>query len=120
MIDKTVNYKNEDINVEIARDNYLLYQMELAQRGQGYIEKLCEQIKIASRKGAKYICTNNFLVSGDGNRIELICDDDGHCYDFSSNFSIEYFKEYFEERGFNVLIEKFQNNWCRLMIRWID
>ena len=38
----------------------------------------------------------------------------------ASHFSIEYFKEYFEERGFNVLIEKFQNNWCRLMIRWID
>lgn len=120
MIDKIANYKNKDINVEVARDNYRLYQNELIQREQGYIKKWCKQINTASREGEKYICTNDFLVSSDGNMILLVCDDDGHCYDLSSDSSIEYFKEYFEERGFSVLIEKLQNNWCRLMIRWID
>lgn len=114
------NYKSEDISAEIARDNYRLYQMELAQREQSYIEKWCGQIKTASREGKKYIYTNSFLALGDGNKITLVCDDDGCCYEFSSDSSIEHFKTYFEERGFNVLVEKDINDWCRLTIRWID
>lgn len=114
------NYKSEDITAEIARDNYRLYQEELAQRGQDYIEKWCEKIKTASREGKKYIYTNSFLIIGDGNKILLVCDDDGRCYDFSPDSSIERFKEYFEERGFNVLVEKDANDWCRLTIKWID
>lgn len=114
------NCKSEDINAEIARDNYRLYQKELAQREQGYIEKWCGQIKTASREGKKYIYTNSFLVVGDGNEIALVCDDDGCCYDFPSDSSIEHFKEYFEEKGFNVLVEKDSNDWCRLTIRWIN
>lgn len=111
---------SKDINAEIARDNYRLYQKELAQQEQGYIEKWCEQIKTASREGKKFIYTNSFLVLGDGNKIALVCDDDGCCYDFSSDSSIEHFKEYFEERGFDVLVERDINDWCRLTIRWID
>lgn len=114
------NYKSEDITAEIARDNYRLYQEELAQREQDYIKKLCEQIKSASREGKKYIYTNSFLVMEDGNKILLVCGDNGCCYDFPSDSSIDRFKEYFEEKGFNVLVEKGINDWCRLTIKWID
>ena len=111
---------SKDINAEIARDNYRLYRKELAQREQAYIEKWCEQIKTASREGKKFIYTNSFLVLDDGNKIALVCDDDGCCYDFSSDSSIKHLKEYFVERGFDVVVEKDINDWCRLTIRWID
>ena len=106
---------SKDINAEIARDNYQLYQKELVQKEQNYIEKWCEQIKTASREGKKFIYTNSFLVLGDGNKIALVCDDDGRCYDFAADSSIEYFKEYFEARGFDVAVQKDCYNWCRLI-----
>lgn len=110
---------SKDINAEIARDNYQLYQKELEQQAQTYIEKWCEQIKTASREGKKFIYTNSFLVFND-RKIELVRGDDGYCYDFSPNSSIEHLKEYFVERGFDVIVEKEDHDWCRLIIRWMD
>ena len=32
----------------------------------------------------------------------------------------KYLKEYFVERGFDVIVEREDNDWCRLVIRWMD
>ena len=110
---------SKGINAEIARDNYQLYQKELDRQAQTYIKKWCEQIKAASREGKKSIYTNRFLVFND-KKIQFVRGDDGYLYDFSSNCSLEYLKEYFVERGFDVIVEKEDHDWCRLVIRWMD
>lgn len=112
------NYEIEDINAEIARNNYQKYQTKLKQREQNYINKWNKEIKIASREGAKYIFTNHFLIN-DVEKILLVYGDDGSVYDLPSDSSIQYFKEYYEDKGFNVAVQK-DANLCWLIIRWIE
>ena len=113
------NYEIEDINAEVARNNYQIYQAELKQREQNYINKWNKEIKTASREGAKYIFTNSFLINN-VEKILLVCGDDGCIYEFPSNSSIRYLKEYYEDKGFNVVVQKDNNSWCRLMISWLN
>lgn len=110
---------SKDVNAEIARNNYQLYQKELDQQAQTYIKNWSKQIKTASREGKKFIYTNDLLVFNN-KKIELIRGDDGYLHDFSPNYSIEYLKEYFIERGFDVIVDKDDHDWCRLAIRWMD
>lgn len=120
---------NCDVDVNIARHNYKMYQEDLNQRRQKLIEELiekwCKKIREASRNGEKYIDTNQFVVSGDGDRILYLVDDDGWACDFPPNSSIhssiQYFQEYFEKRGFNVIKQEYNpHGLCGLRISWLD
>jgi hypothetical protein len=118
--DYTSGRDNEDINAEMAKSNYQLYQDGLKQYRQDLIERWCKEIKYKSRHGRKYFDTNNFILDDDEDTILFVIDG-GQCQDFMPDSSIQYFKRYFEERGFNVVkSEKDFDNKCYLRIRWLD
>ena len=109
-----------DVNVETARRNYEAYQNDLKQRQQNLIKKWCEEIKEASSKGEKFILTDQFVTDDDKNKILWLVYGDTAC-DFPPNASLQYFQQYFEDRGFKVVrIEYPTNNICCLKIIWIS
>lgn len=110
-----------DVDVKTARHNYEKYQNDLEQRQQDLIKKWCKEIKEASSNGKKFISTNQFVTEDDKNKILWLINDGGNLCDFPSNSSLEYFQQYFEERGFKVVkIEYPTNNICCLKIIWIS
>lgn len=114
------SYDDCDVDVKIARHNYKMYQEDLNRRQQELIEKWCKEIRKVSRDGGKYIDTDGFVVDDDWNKI-LYLVNAGQVCDFPSNSSIQYFQEYFEERGFNVTrIEIEPHKICKLKISWLD
>ena len=118
--DKNIESNDYDINVEVARHNYEAYQNDLRQRQQNLIKKWCEEIRKASSKGKKYILTDNFVVDGnDKDKILYLISGDV-AYDFPSDASVQYFYQYFDERGFKVVLIKYpNNNICCLKIIWV-
>lgn len=115
------SYDDCDVNVKIARHNYKMYQDDLKRLQRSLIEKWCKKIREVSRSGGKYIDTNNFVVDDDWNRILYLVDDAGQICDFPPNSSIQYFQDYFEEKGFNVMrLEYHPHGFCGLRIRWLD
>ena len=115
------SYDDCDIDAKTARQNYKMYQDNLKLQQQKLVEKWCKQIIKVSGSGGKYIDTNNFVVDGDYNKILYLVDDVGQVCDFAPNSSIQYFQEYFEERGFNVTrLEHHPNGLCGLRISWLD
>ena len=99
MINLNVNI-SDDVNVDIAKNNYKKYQDDLEQERKDYIKILCNQIKISSRNGSKSIVTFDL-----------------HHTFMSYEFMME-LKEYFEQRGFNVEIERSRTglitSWLRI------
>jgi uncharacterized Zn finger protein len=116
------NYDKEDYNVDvkIARHNYKMYQEDLKRRQQNLVEKWCKKIREASRNGSKHIETNNFMVDDDKNKILFLIDDVGRVCDFPVDSSMQYFQQYFEEKGFNVTKIEYPHNFCSLRISWLD
>lgn len=117
------NYgKNDDcdIDVETARHNYEVYQNNLRQRQQYLIKKWCKEIKEASSKGEKFIFADQFVTDDDKNKILYLVSGGCAC-DFPPDSTIQYFYEYFTEKGFKVVkIEYPTNNICCLKIIWIS
>lgn len=89
---------NDDVNVDIARENYQAYQKELECKQKDYIKTLCNEIKICSRKGWKSIKTEDLL-------------NDFMTYEFMMEI-----KEYFEQRGFHV---KEEGNRSGILTSWL-
>lgn len=83
----------DDVNIDIARENYKKYEDELVQRQKDYIKTICNRIKASSRNGCRSIDTANLL-------------NDFMTYDFMMEM-----KSYFEQRGFDVE-EKRSNSGC--------
>ena len=121
-IDNSMFYHNDDgnysINAEIARNNYNAYQHSLKQREQEFIEKWCKDISRISSIGRKSIDIT-FGVADDGDRIFYVIDE-LFAYDFPTDSSIQYFKEYFENKGFNVTKINGPDNLYTLRISWLD
>lgn len=110
-----------DIDVKTAIHNYEAHQNDLRQSQQNLVKKWCKEIKEASSKGEKFIFTNKFVTDDDKNKILFLIDDAGCACDFSPDSSMQYFYEYFEEKGFKVVkIEYPMNNICCLKIIWIS
>lgn len=108
-----------DIDAKTARDNYEWYQNDLRQRQQNLIKKWCKEIEEASRKGKRFILTDQFVTDDDKNKILWLVNG-GEAHDFPPNASLQYFQRHFEERGFKVVrIEYPTNNICCLKIIWI-
>jgi hypothetical protein len=115
------SYNACDVDAKIARRNYKLHQEDLKQRQQNCIEKWCEKINEVSRNGAQCFDTNCFIVdSDDKNKICWIVDDGGCVAAFPSNATLEYFKQYFEDKGFDVVIVEWPYNHSSLRISWVD
>ena len=117
------NYGKEndcDIDVQSAINNYEMYQNDLKQRQKNLIKKWSEEIEKASSKGEKFILTDQFITDDDKNKILwLLCG--GMACDFPKNATMQYFQQYFEDRGFKVVrIEYPTNNICCLKIIWIS
>ena len=113
------NDNDFDIDAKTARDNYEAYQNNLRQRQKNLIKKWCKEIREASSNGKKFIMTDEFITDDDKNKILWLVQAGCAC-DFPSNASLQYFQQYFEERGFKVVrIEYPINNICCLKIIWI-
>lgn len=101
---KTKTNLDNEVNVEIAKQEYNLYQEDLKKRQEEYIDSLNKNIKVYARKGYKSFCTN------DNNR------------DFMTTEFMDYLKSYYEARGFKVIEEGSKTGlmswWLR--ISWID
>lgn len=108
-----------DIDVKIARHNYETYQNDLKQRQQNLIKKWCEEIREASSEGKKFILTDQFMMGDDKNKILWLING-GCAREFPSDASLQYFQQYFEERGFKVIRIEYQKNICCLKIIWIS
>jgi hypothetical protein len=89
---------NDDITVDVARDNYKKYEDGLEKMRKTYIKGLCDQIKTEARKGHKSITTLDT------------------CYDFVTYEYLEDLKEYFEQRGFKV---KEESNHTGILKSWL-
>lgn len=114
------SYIDCDIDVETARRNYEAYQNDLTQRQADLIKKWCREIDEASKRGEKFIFTNEFVTDDNKDKILYMINSVGCCYDFPPNATLQYFQRYFEDRGFKVVKIKYSaNNICRLKIFWI-
>lgn len=100
-VSKYCDYVDCNIDVETARRNYEAYQNDLKQRQQNLIKKWCEEIKEASSKGEKFIFTDQFVTDDDKDKILWLVNGGCVC-DFPPDASLQYFQQYFEERGFKV------------------
>lgn len=123
--DSSITYHDScnacDVDAKIARHNYQLHQEDLKQRQQNCIKRWCEKINEVSRNGAQYFDTNCFIVDPDDkNKIRWIVDDGGCVGAFPSNATLEYFKQYFEDKGFDVVIVEWPHNHSSLRISWVD
>lgn len=110
-----------DVDAETARHNYEVYQNNLNKRCRNLIKKWCNQIKLSSIKGEKFILTNKFIVDDDKNTILHVLNDADCVCDFTLDTTLQYCQQYFEDRGFKVVrIEYPNNNICCLKIIWIS
>lgn len=98
MINLGMEVVDDDINVDIAKNNYQKYQDELERQRREYIKTVCNEIKIASRNGFQSMTTKNLL-------------DEFMTYDFMMEL-----KEYFEQRGFDV---KEERNGTGVLTSWL-
>ena len=115
------DYDGFDIDVKMAIHNYETYQNNLNERCQNLIEKWCKEIRESSNKGGKYLITNQFVTGDDKNKILRVINDAGCVYDFPPNATLQYFQQYFEDRGFKVVrIDYPTNNICCLKIIWVS
>jgi hypothetical protein len=117
------NYCNEDYDVDAktAIHNYEVYQNNLNERCKDLINKWCKEIKLSSIRGEKFILTNKFITDDDKNRIFHVLNDADCVCDFSLDTTLQYFHQYFEDRGFKVVrIEYPNSNICCLKIIWIS
>ena len=115
------DYDGFDIDVKMAIHNYETYQNDLNKRCQNLIEKWCKEIRESSSKGEKYLTTNQFITGADKNKILLVINDAGCVCDFPPNATLQYFQQYFEDKGFKVVkIEYPTNNICCLKIIWVS
>ena len=88
---------SDDVNIDIARANYQMYQDELEQQRKDYINSLCNRIKIFARYGDQFIVTASSLN------------------DFMTHEFMMELKEYFEQRGFRVREESdLTSSWLRI------
>ena len=114
------SYIDCDIDAETAKRNYEAYQNDLIQRQADLIKKWCREINEASKKGEKFIYTNDFVTDDDKDKILYAINGAGCCCEFPPNATLQYFQRYFEERGFKVVKIKYPtNNICRLKIFWV-
>lgn len=119
--DCTSTYNDFDIDIKTAIDNYEKYQNDLKLKQQDLIKKWCKEIREASSRGKKFILTNRFITDGDKDKILFLVDDAGCTCECPSGSTLEYFRQYFEDRGFKVVrIEFPMNNMCYLKIIWIS
>ena len=118
--DHAFNYDDHDIDAKTARRNYDIYQNNLKLRQQDLIKKWCKEIKEASSRGEKFIFTNQFITDDDKNKILWLINGAGCTCDFPPDASLQYFQQYFEDRGFKVVRIEYQNNMCCLKIIWIS
>lgn len=117
------NYGKEDYDVDAktAMHNYEAYQNNLNERCRDLIKKWCKEIKWASIRGEKFIFTNKFITDDDKNKIFHVLNDADCAYDFPLDTTLQYFQQYFEDRGFKVVrIEYPTNNICCLKIIWVS
>lgn len=117
------NYGKDDYDVdaETAIRNYKVYQNNLNERCRDLIKKWCNQIKLASIRGEKFILTNQFITDDDKNTILHVLNDANCVCDFTLDTTLQYFQQYFEDRGFKVVkLEYPNNNICCLKIIWIS
>ena len=119
--DNICDCDNFDIDVKTAIHNYEAYQNDLNKRCQNLIKKWCKEIKEASRKGEKFIFTNQFITDNDKNKILHLLNDAGYVCDFSPDATLQNFQQYFEDRGFKVVRIEYPNSniYC-LKIIWIS
>ena len=89
---------NDDINVDIAKENYQKYQDDLEQKRRDYIKSLCRKINEASRHGCKSIETETLLSR------------------FMTYEFLMEIKKYFEQRGFLVTEE---SNGSGVITSWL-
>lgn len=95
-----LDYKRtfDDVDVEVARANYQIYQDRLKQQQGKYIKALCEKIKLAAIQGQQSIKTITSL-----NNI------------MTQEFMVE-LKHHFEQRGFSVSEE---TNSSGILTSWL-
>lgn len=109
------------IDAAIARRNYEEYQNNLKKHQQDLIKKWDRKIIEASSMGKKLFMTNCFVTDDDKNKILFLLDDANCCIDFPSDATLQYFQQYYEDKGFEVIkIEYAMDNVCCLQISWID
>lgn len=89
---------SDDVDVEVARANYQIYQDRLKQQQREYTKSLCREIELAAIQGKQSIVTatllNNFMTE---------------------EFMVE-LKHYFEQRGFAVSEER---NTSGVLTSWL-
>ena len=122
-LDKSMsNYGKDDdysIDAETARRNYEAYQNDLNERCRDFIKKWNKEIRLASTQGKKDILTNKFITDDDRNTIRLVLNDAECVCDFTINTTLQYFQQYFEDRGFKVVrIDYTHDNISWLKISW--
>lgn len=111
---------NYDIDVKTARLNYEKYQNDLKQRQQNLIKKWNKEIIDVSNKGEKFFMTNQFMTDDDKDKILFMFDNANCCINLPSDATLQYFKEYYESKGFKVIKIQYNNNICCLKIIWIS
>lgn len=79
---------SDDVDVEVARANYQIYQDRLKQQQDEYTKALCKKIKLAAIQGKQSIETATLLN------------------DFMTKEFMVELKRYFEQRGFAVSEER--------------
>lgn len=114
--DDTFDY---DIDASTARHNYETYQNDLKQRSQDLIKKWNKKILEASSRGEKFFMTNQLITDDDKDKILWVFNDANCVCDFPVNATLQYFQQYYENKGFKVIKIQYQNNICCLKIIWI-
>lgn len=112
------NYSNYcDIDAEGAKANYKKYHNDLKYVPQELIEKWCKEIHKASNQGKGFIFTDSFLTV-DKNKISCFIGNDGCGHEFPSDYTLQNFCQYFENRGFKVIRIDYPHNTSCLKIIW--
>lgn len=114
--DYTFDY---DIDASTARYNYETYQNDLKQRSQDLIKKWNKKIIEASSRGKKFFMTNQFITDDGKDQILWALDGANRVCDFPADATLQYFQQYYENKGFKVIKIQYQNNICCLKIIWI-
>lgn len=120
--DCVFNYgKNDDCDVDIAmaRHNYEAYQNDLKQRSQDLIKKWNKKIIEASSRGEKFFMTKQFITDDGKDKILRVFNEANRACDFPADATLQYFQQYYENKGFKVIKIQYQNNICCLKIIWI-